>query len=74
MKEKLKIHPRDNVAVCLKAQGEIPAGHKMALCDIPEGGEGIKRDLVLPYRAGPVQYSQGRMGAYAQPALGAARP
>ena len=34
MKEKLKIHPRDNVAVCLKAQGEIPAGHKMALCDI----------------------------------------
>lgn len=42
MKEKLKIHPRDNVAVCLKAQGEIPAGHKMALCDIPEGGEVIK--------------------------------
>ena len=42
MKEKLKIHPRDNVAVCLKAQGEIPAGHKMAVCDIPEGGEVIK--------------------------------
>ena len=42
MKEKLKIHPCDNVAVCLKAQGEIPAGHKMALCDIPQGGEVIK--------------------------------
>ena len=26
-----QIHPRDNVAVLLRAEGDIPAGHKIAL-------------------------------------------
>lgn len=33
----LKIDPTDNVAVCLEQNGEIPAGHKVALCAIPSG-------------------------------------
>ena len=58
MKDYLKIHEDDNVIVAIKeiAAGEtvdvaganvaakenIPAGHKMALADIPEGGDIIK--------------------------------
>lgn len=58
MKDFMKIHPSDNVAVALKtlapgtviqiggesvtAREEIPAGHKMALRAIPAGGEVIK--------------------------------
>ena len=38
----LTIHPSDNVAVCLEAQGEIPAGHKLALRDIAAGEQVIK--------------------------------
>lgn len=38
----LTIHPSDNVAVCLEAQGEIPAGHKLALTDIPAGERVVK--------------------------------
>jgi len=58
MKDFIKIHENDNVIVALKelAQGEtvtvagtavtaaetIPAGHKMAITDIPEGGDVVK--------------------------------
>ena len=58
MKDFIKIHESDNVVVAIKeiAVGEtvnaggmqvtaketIPAGHKMALCDIAQGGEVIK--------------------------------
>ena len=38
----LTIHPSDNVAVCLEAQGNIPAGHKLALRDIAAGEQVIK--------------------------------
>ena len=58
MKDFIKINENDNVIVAIKelAEGEkvtvdgkeytaaetIPAGHKMALCDIPQGGDVIK--------------------------------
>lgn len=58
MKDFIKIHENDNVIVALKelAQGEtvtvagtavtaaetIPAGHKMAITDIPQGGDVVK--------------------------------
>ena len=50
MKDHIKIHENDNVIVALqeikegtvvegvKALCDIPAGHKMAIKDIPEGG------------------------------------
>jgi altronate hydrolase len=38
----LQIHPRDNVAVVLEPQGDIPVGHKVALVDIPAGADIIK--------------------------------
>ena len=37
----IKIHKNDNVAVSLE-NGNIPAGHKVALCDIKRGEEIIK--------------------------------
>ena len=58
MQDFIKINDNDNVIVALnpipagteitvgaltvKAAEEIPAGHKMALCEIPAGGEVIK--------------------------------
>ena len=55
MKDYIQIHESDNVIVAIKeidagervrigtlqieAKDAIPAGHKMALCDIPEGGK-----------------------------------
>ena len=42
MKEQIVIHERDNVAVRLTPLGDIPAGHKVALCDIPAGGAVVK--------------------------------
>ena len=42
MKDILQIHPKDNGAVCLAPQGEIPAGHKIALCAIEKGEAVIK--------------------------------
>lgn len=54
MKDHIKIHENDNVIVALqeikegtvvegvKALCDIPAGHKMAIKDIPEGGEVVK--------------------------------
>ncbi len=38
----LKIDPSDNVAVVTEEGAVIPMGHKVALRDIPEGGEVIK--------------------------------
>ena len=58
MKDFIKIHEKDNVIVALKnfpagkvidlgdrkvmAAQDVPAGHKMAICDVKEGGEVIK--------------------------------
>lgn len=36
------IHPSDNVEVLLQERDGIPAGHKIALKDIPKGGDVIK--------------------------------
>lgn len=38
----LRIHPSDNVAVALVDQGEVSAGHKIALVDLTRGSEIIK--------------------------------
>lgn len=43
----LTIHEKDNVAVCLEAEGNIPAGHKMALRDIIQGEYVIKYGQVI---------------------------
>lgn len=42
MREQIVIHERDNVAVRLTPLRDIPAGHKVALTDIPEGDAVIK--------------------------------
>ena len=42
MKDIIIINEKDNVAVTLGGQGEIPAGHKFALRDIAEGETVIK--------------------------------
>ncbi len=38
----LILHPLDNVGVLIRARGEIPAGHKIALHDIPSGEKVMK--------------------------------
>ena len=43
----LTIHQDDNVAVCLQANGTIPAGHKMALRDIAQGEHVIKYGHII---------------------------
>lgn len=45
--EMLIIDPKDNVGVCLSGDGEIPAGHKRALCDIKKGEYVIKYGEVI---------------------------
>ena len=47
MKDTLVISPKDNVAVCLAAGGEIPVGHKFALCDIPKDSFVIKYGEII---------------------------
>ena len=42
MKEQIVIHEKDNVAVRLAPLEDVPAGHKVALCDIPAGGVVVK--------------------------------
>ena len=49
MKKSIKINERDNVEVILTATESIPAGHKAALCDIPEGSPVIKYGNVIGY-------------------------
>ena len=65
----LQIHPKDNVAVALRplSKGElpsplqfpllddIPAGHKIALQDIPAGGQNYK--IWKSYRTCPKKHS-----------------
>lgn len=45
--DRLRLTDRDNVAVCLTAQGDIPAGHKVALADIPAGAPVIKYGQII---------------------------
>ena len=42
MKETVIINNKDNVGITLVGAGEIPAGHKFALADIPKGEYVIK--------------------------------
>ena len=42
MSRTIRIHPNDNVAVLTEAQGDIPAGHKIALRDMPAGEVVVK--------------------------------
>lgn len=43
----LQLHPDDNVAVVLQGLGDVPPGHKIALADIPEGGDVRKYGAVI---------------------------
>ena len=47
MKDVIIINEKDNVAVTLGGQGEIPAGHKFALRDIAEGETVIKYGEII---------------------------
>ena len=47
MKDKVIINKADNIGVCLKACGDIPAGHKYALKDIKQGETVIKYGQVI---------------------------
>ncbi len=47
MNDKIIINKIDNVGVCLKECGDIPAGHKYALCDIKEGEKVIKYGQII---------------------------
>jgi altronate hydrolase len=65
MQSYLRIHPNDNVAVAVEGlkkgasisldgaliilKNDIPAGHKLALCDIPAGGKVIKYGFPIGY-------------------------
>ena len=49
MKKNIKINDRDNVMVMLEATENVPAGHKVALKDIPEGSPVIKYGNVIGY-------------------------
>ena len=74
MAELLRITPKDNVAVALSviekgaavevdgialtAENEIPAGHKIALCDIPAGEKVIKYGFPIGYTKEDVKQGQ----------------
>ncbi len=47
MENKVIINEIDNVGVCLVASGDIPAGHKYALCDIKKGETVIKYGQII---------------------------
>ena len=47
MKETVIINEKDNVGITLVGTGEIPAGHKFALCDIPKGEYVIKYGEII---------------------------
>ena len=47
MENKVIINSKDNVGVCLTASGDIPAGHKYALCDIKKGETVIKYGQII---------------------------
>lgn len=63
----IKIKEQDNVAIAVEdikagtevmagitAHQDIPQAHKIALCDIPKGGEIIRYGVVLGYATGPI--------------------
>lgn len=67
----IRIHPRDNVAIAVKAiprgtemmeglvtRDDIPQGHKIALTDIPQDGEIIRYGVVLGYALTPIACGQ----------------
>jgi altronate hydrolase len=47
MKEQVIINEKDNVGITLVGQGEIPAGHKFALCDIKKDEYVIKYGEII---------------------------
>lgn len=49
MKNTIQINERDNVRVTLVPEGNIPAGHKVALCDIPKNSPVIKYGNPIGY-------------------------
>ena len=55
--ESIKIHTLDNVAVLLREKDGIPAGHKIALCDIKKDEEIIKYGM--PIGAAKCDISKG---------------
>ena len=67
----VKIKDQDNVAIAVKdikagtvisedltALEDIPQAHKIALCDIPRGGEIIRYGVVLGYAIDPIKKGQ----------------
>lgn len=68
LRKYVKVHEQDNVAIAvqdiragtviedgLAANQDIPQAHKIALCDIPKGGEIIRYGAVLGYAKDDVQ-------------------
>lgn len=64
----IKINDLDNVAIAVNAipagteimdnilaNQDIPQGHKIALCDIPEGGKIVRYGIVLGYAINPIK-------------------
>ena len=47
MENRVIINKADNVGVCLTEDGQIPAGHKYALCDIKKGETVIKYGQII---------------------------
>ncbi len=47
MSERVIINSKDNVGITLTGEGEIPAGHKIALRDIPQGEYVIKYGEII---------------------------
>ena len=47
MKETVIINEKDNVGITLVGKGEIPAGHKFALCDIAKGEYVVKYGEII---------------------------
>lgn len=70
----VKIKDQDNVVVAvqdlkagtrimedLTANQDIPQAHKIALCDIPAGGEIIRYGVVLGYAVNDIKKATGSM-------------
>ena len=51
----LQINAKDNVAVCLTAEGKIPAGHKIALCDIAKDAYIVKYGQIIGRAAADIK-------------------
>ncbi len=55
MKETVIINEKDNVGITLVGKGEIPAGHKFALCDIKKGEYVIKYGEIIGRATSDIQ-------------------